>query len=123
LLCLWGISRLFGQQPSDAERANVPSIRDMAKTARSNGKNIVVLPTPAEPQLAANTLEDFVDDAMVVTARVLNGKTLPSGSYKNTLTTWYTVRVASSLAGDHRLSPPTTEDVPLHYCPYLPTRS
>ena len=108
------------QQPTAQERAHIPSIYDIAKQARSEGKTSIVVPPPIETFLASTGLDDFVGDSMVVSAAIVSSKTFPSGFYSDRLTTWYTVRILSVVAGDRALTQPPAGAVPESLLPLPP---
>ena len=100
------------QQPTAEERANIPSLYDLAQRARSEGKTRIVVPPPMETQLVATGLDDFIDGTVVVVATIRSFSTVPSGYYKDEVFTWYTVQVARTLAGDRPRSLPDAGLVP-----------
>jgi hypothetical protein len=121
LACIVFSAVLLAQETL-SERPNVPSLYYLAQQARSEGKSRIVVPPPVGDPLITSGLDDFVDDTVVVTATIRSGKTFLSGYYKDELTTWYTVRVASTsvLAGDRAPVVPPAGTVPEPLLPLAP---
>jgi hypothetical protein len=121
LICAFiGAALSAQQQPTALERAQIPSLYDLAKQARSEGKTSIVVPPPIETFLASTGLDDFVDDSMVVTAAIVSSRTLPSGSYSDRLTTWYTLRILSVIAGGRATTQSPAGSVPQSLLPLPP---
>jgi len=121
LLCAFMATVLSAQQqPTALERARIPSMYDLAKQARSEGKTSIVVPPPNGLLPASTGLDDFVGDSMVVTATIQASKTFVSGSYSNELTTWYTLRIVTVIADDRAVTQPAASAVPKSLLPLPP---
>jgi hypothetical protein len=78
-----------GQQSPNLGRPPVMTIHDQVAAAHQEGKTTVILPPVTESQLITAGVDDFLDDSLVATAELLSRKTYITGTYQNTLVTWY----------------------------------
>ena len=113
------ITALSAQQPTPLERLNVPSLSDLAKQAKAEGKTSLEFPPPAETPLICDGLDDYVDDSLVVTGTIRSSQAFPSGSYNNNVTTWYKLRLTGIVGGNRPLAPPRST-IPTELLPLLP---
>jgi hypothetical protein len=100
------------QPPTDLERLHVRSLYDLARQARKEGKSSLVVPVPVETPLISDGLSDFIDGTVVAVATIRSSKSVPSGSYDDALTTWYTVSITEAVAGDRPLVLPPAGAIP-----------
>lgn len=113
------ITTLSAQQPTPAERLRVPSLYDLAKQAKSEGRTSIELPPPVETPLICDGLDDYVDDSLIVTGTIRSSQAFPTGSYNNNVTTLYKLRLTGIVGGNRPLAP-LRSTIPTELLPLLP---